>query len=363
MILFFSFFKPAYKVGGPVKSVVELASVLQSNILIISPKKDLDGTVIQYVNTYNIQIFTYLHFSTFIFFRAVKKNKIRVIYINSVYDFENIILAIFHKLIWKSNIILSPRGQLMNGALNIKKIKKSIYLFFFGRIINFIDIIHFTDISEKNEFEKLNIQFNNKQIVIPNLIDFTLYDKQIILKLKKCKLNCVFYSRIVKKKNLLSLLKNFTNLDQTKFTLSIYGIIEDQDYWQSCKTYINNKNIFYKGEIKFKSDIKKIFSCYDLFILLTDSENFGHVLYEAILCKLPLLISDKTPLTEEVIKYDLGKIIFNLNDFDITIHEVYNNILHNPYFYQNAIINYIEDYLLTNNNKNKEKYKKLFHVN
>lgn len=362
MILIFSFYKPAYKVGGPVKSVVELVSILNDEILILSPKNDLDGTIIPYKNFPKIQIETYNIFSTYIFFKLVNKKRINKIYLNSIFDFENIILSIFYRSFYKTKIILSPRGQLMTGALSIKKFKKYIYFFFFKRIINYIDIIHFTDILEKNEFENLNIKFLNKKIIIPNLIDFNLYDNNTIVKPNKSKLNCIFYSRIVKKKNLYTLLNLFSKLEKSKYTLSIYGIIEDQNYWQSCKIFLKD-NIFYKGEIKSNIGIKSIFSNHDLFILLTDSENFGHVLYEAILCKLPLLITDKTPFTEDIIKYDLGKIIYNFSDFNLTIDLIYNIIKNNPYFYQNNIINYIEHNLLSNNNNNKEKYKNLFHGN
>jgi glycosyltransferase involved in cell wall biosynthesis len=50
----------------------------------------------------------------------------------------------------------------------------------------------------------------------------------------------------------------------------------------------------YKGSV-LNNEVIKILSDYDLFFLPTHSENFGHVIVEALLAGCPVLISDKTP--------------------------------------------------------------------
>jgi glycosyltransferase involved in cell wall biosynthesis len=50
----------------------------------------------------------------------------------------------------------------------------------------------------------------------------------------------------------------------------------------------------YKGSV-LNNEVIQIISNYDLFFLPTHSENYGHVIVEALIAGCPVLISDNTP--------------------------------------------------------------------
>ncbi len=111
------------------------------------------------------------------------------------------------------------------------------------------------------------------------------------------KLKVVFLSRITEKKNLDYALKTLKNC-KSDIRLDIYGTIEDKNYWAYCKKLINklpiNISVTYKGALSNEKVINTIAN-YDLFYFPTHSENYGHVISEALQASVPILISDTTP--------------------------------------------------------------------
>ena len=93
--------------------------------------------------------------------------------------------------------------------------------------------------------------------------------------------------------------------------LSVYGVIDDEPYWQRCKDLIKrlpgHVTVRYHGVIKHE-EVARELAGHDLFLLPTRGENFGHVIHEAMAAGLPVLISDKTPwrnLEEHGVGWDL----------------------------------------------------------
>lgn len=81
----------------------------------------------------------------------------------------------------------------------------------------------------------------------------------------------------------------------------IYGPIEQEEYWEKCKDAITelpqNIKVSYCGQLSH-DDVHKTLSQYDALLLPTLSENFGHVIVEALVVGCPAIISDQTPFTE-----------------------------------------------------------------
>ena len=80
--------------------------------------------------------------------------------------------------------------------------------------------------------------------------------------------------------------------------LDIYGPIHDIKYWKLCKKVIEKlpKHICvtYKGPIQ-GSHVPYLLNNYDFFVLLSEGENFGHAIIEALSAGCPVLISKNTP--------------------------------------------------------------------
>jgi glycosyltransferase involved in cell wall biosynthesis len=203
-------------------------------------------------------------------------------------------LSILPALICK-NVIISPRGMLINETFGSKFLFKKIYLFIYKLVVSKNVIWHATDAAEVLDIKRFfgksaNVKLITNIPVKPLAILPTRQKQTESLKL-------VYYGLIVEKKGLLTLIQNlkFSNLP---ISLDIYGSIKDQSYWKECLQEINNNQspakFNYLGHAN-PSESQSILAKYDAFVLLTKGENFGHSIYESLSVGTPVIITDKTP--------------------------------------------------------------------
>ena len=106
-----------------------------------------------------------------------------------------------------------------------------------------------------------------------------------------------FVSRITPMKNILFLFA-VCSLLSSPFVLDLYGPIRDKAYWDECLALAAelppNVAFKYKGPVS-PDQVPGIISKYDLFVLPTLGENYGHVIAESLSVGTPVLISDTTP--------------------------------------------------------------------
>lgn len=220
-----------------------------------------------------------------------------LIYINSLFDYRSLLSSI-----WYSEreipILIAPRGQLLKGAMSIGRNKKNIYWNIIRKILKYRNNVYFqaTSLEEKTILSKSI--YENKIVSMQNIPSFEMINHKSKVNSSIGKqLNIVFVSRIVPKKNLLYALRLMKKIHfSVKF--SIYGTLEDEIYWNECKREIDtlptNIDIIYGGELPH-SQVKDVFSKNDVFLFPTKSENFGHVISEALFSGCIVLISDTTP--------------------------------------------------------------------
>ena len=79
--------------------------------------------------------------------------------------------------------------------------------------------------------------------------------------------------------------------------LSVYGPKEDLSYWKECLYLIDqlpsNIKLLICDQVSHKQ-VKSILQKHDIFVLPTLVENFGHIIIEALIAGVPVIISDKT---------------------------------------------------------------------
>lgn len=104
----------------------------------------------------------------------------------------------------------------------------------------------------------------------------------------------VFISRISPKKNLLYAIALMNG--QPRASLDIYGPIEDATYWAECQSLISKYSlpVAYRGDLRW-TQVIPTFQQYHFFLFPTMSENFGHVIFEALAAGCPPLLSNQTP--------------------------------------------------------------------
>ncbi len=218
------------------------------------------------------------------------------LYINSLFDamWTIPLLCIAKKR--NIRVLLAPRGQLCKNAF-IGKYKKMPYIWYL-KLFKLIKNIHFQSTSdEETETIKKYLGGEDDRIYfltnLPSLPQKTIKHKEKV----EGEGRFVFYSRIVPKKNLISAIRFFNGIIG-KAELDIYGPMEDKTYWEECEKEISkladNVSVNYKGVIKH-DDVFDVLSGYDAFIFPTWSENFGHVISEALFSGCPAIISDQTP--------------------------------------------------------------------
>jgi glycosyltransferase involved in cell wall biosynthesis len=200
---------------------------------------------------------------------------------------------LLNKIIYRKKIIVAPRGELQNNALNIKRTKKLLYLFIY-KLLGFYKNIYFhsTDTIETISIQSLFYISNITQL--QNAVK--IYNFQPLSKKEK-ELRIIFISRISRKKNLhfaLEILKNV----KCNVLFDIYGPKEDEIYWSECFSMIkminNNVTIRYRGTLQQHEVIEKMRG-YHTFLFPTLSENFGHIIVEAMQAGLIPIISNQTP--------------------------------------------------------------------
>lgn len=316
ILLFTDHYLPGYRAGGPVRTIANMVENLGDDFkfLIITRDRDLnEGNPYQdcKINQWNSVG------KASVFYLSPDQQRLRniaslmretaydVLYLNSFFSPRFTILPLFIRRFNFSldkHTILAPRGEFGEGALRIKSIRKSVYIWA-AKSLHIFDNLTW---QASSPYEALDITrvigCSEKKIhVAPDLLpqlsgkDYHSFDQDSSR--IKGGLRVIFLSRISPIKNLEYLLDVMQNVT-LPLSLNIYGPIEDQACWHKCQQLMtslgNNVNVTYCGSSKPES-VTSIFSAHDVFAFPTQGENFGHVIYEALSAGTSVIVSDKTP--------------------------------------------------------------------
>jgi glycosyltransferase involved in cell wall biosynthesis len=179
--------------------------------------------------------------------------------------------------------------------------------------------------TDKIEYDRIKIMFGAEDNIsilpnVPKVSDATPLTKN------KDELKLIFISRIRDNKNLLLALKALSSCNGNMI-FDIYGPIEDQEYWEKCQTTMEqlpkNIQIAYKGVVS-PTEISKVMRQYHALLLPTKTENFGHVIVEAMQSGVVPIIGDQTPwvnLEEHHAGWDLD--LKDIESFTNVINTLY----------------------------------------
>ena len=311
ILCFIEYYLPGYKSGGPVKTISSFVNYFGDkydiNIVCLDrdyldkkpyPKKNFNKwhkvkkAKVFYISKKNLNSFT--------IFQILNKQSYDLLYLNGLYSYKfNILPLILRKLnLINNNIpcIVAPRGMLSPSAINIKFTKKKLFLIFVNLLGLYKNIsLQASSLEEKkNILKSLNIP-NNNIFIAPNLTNVKPVNEKVIKLKKNGTLELVFLSRISPMKNLDFLLQSLSKVT-IKVNLTIFGNSEDDNYLKKCfklKDQLpDNINVFFKGHVK-NEIVHKVLNSFDLFVLPTRGENFGHVILESLSAGLPVLVSNK----------------------------------------------------------------------
>lgn len=337
VLIFAPFFTPSIKGGGPIISTKNIIENLSEKIefYVLTSDRDL-GDIVPFENIER-NVWTSVGNANVMYMnpKTITINRLKKImtaipfdfyYLNSFFNFRFSILPILAKKIHneiKGKIVLAPRGEFSPGALNLKATKKNAYIALYKKMNLQKNVIwHATAESEDNDIQtvfggKMNIRVANN--LTANYKDLK-FEKKIEKNVGSVKL--IFISRIHPKKNLHAALE-FLREVKGNVKLSIFGPIEDQEYWNKCKKIIEELpaevSVEYEG-ILTHNQIIPAFAQNHFFLFPTLGENFGHVISEALIGGCPVIISDQTPwrkLEELQVGWDIS-----LDEKDKFIHVI-----------------------------------------
>jgi glycosyltransferase involved in cell wall biosynthesis len=199
--------------------------------------------------------------------------------------------------------LLAPKGELSEGALFIKKLKKRLYL----KVGLPMGLYRGLAWQASGPLESEEIaRLLGSSVEDPQSPIFVAEDPVMAAgqaaggegpRKEAGLLRAVFLSRISRKKNLDGALAVLAKV-KARVQLDVYGPLEDPAYWEECRRLAGalpeNIGFTYRGPIA-PDQIHRVLSGYDAFFLPTLGENFGHVIIEALLAGSPVVISDTTP--------------------------------------------------------------------
>lgn len=309
--IFLGGYLPAKKYGGPVTSIANLVENLgkEVDIRIISNNHDLDerkvldGILPGWNQIGNAKVL-YIYDNEFTkkrFREILVECKPDVIYLSSIFYYQMNIPAIRAAKSFGIPIIMAPRGELCADALNLSKKKKQIYLAILKISGLLKGVFYHTTSQEEYEATKGLLHVEEEKIwLFPNMPCKPYRSKGINKQADAVKF--VFISRIQEKKNLLYAIEQIEKLEGD-IVFDIYGPIEQQEYWKKCKYMIKkakpNVKIEYKGALE-PGTSRKVFSEYHCFVFPTLSENYGHVIAEAIASGCLLILSRGTTPWDDI---------------------------------------------------------------
>jgi len=295
-------FTPAYKAGGPVQSVLNMVSDSIEGVFfdIATADKDIDGSLLKIVSSDNWIKF---NSQTNVFYSSEKDSRRKlkrlftflqndICFIIGIYSFSfTIFPLLFNK---SSRKILSVRGMLHPPALQQKSLKKKIYLSLLKPILKLKNVeFHATDEDERNHI--LSLMGNKAKIwVAPNFP--RMIEKSISPK-NQTQLKLLTVALIGPMKNHLEVLKALSEI-KVDIEYDICGSIYWPEYWAEClqliKALPSNIKVNYHGAITPENLIPYYHNT-NIFICPSQSENFGHAIFEAFSAGKPVITSFNTP--------------------------------------------------------------------
>ncbi|WP_351189648.1 glycosyltransferase [Shewanella sp. TB4-MNA-CIBAN-0142] len=321
-------FYPAFKSGGPVRSVTNLVKLLKDDIVFYVFTADRDmGSNVPFdninVNSWNNKFANsnvFYKSPCYSLFRNFKKifinNDFDIIYLNSFFDFNfSIVFSVLisFRMFNEKEILLAPRGELTQGAMSLKPLKKKLFLTLFKVFRLHKNItFHFTSKEELEEsiFFLGDVKYNLAPNMHGDLPVYKIKEKQVD------SLNIIFLSRISPKKNLLTIIESLKNIKFGNVNFTIAGVVDDHVYWDKCCSLLrllpSNIKVNILGPID-RHQVTIELSKSHLFFLPTLNENYGHAIVEAMMYSNIVMLSDKTPWSEVS---SFGGFIGGVNDID-----------------------------------------------
>ena len=305
VLILYDYFDPAYKAGGPIRSLVNLVNLIEEklDLYILTSNQDHDGSMldvepdtwINYGKSARVQYLSKEKRGFSSIKKVITKLKPDLVYLNGIYSIPFVVYPLWIMRNWKdTRIAIAPRGMLQIEALSIKPLKKKIFLKGLKHFCLSKDITwQVTTAQEKHEISGF-IPDSSKINLIGNVPNFGREVKFSTAHKKKVFGTVALISPM---KNIHLILKALAHIPN-ELDYELYGPIKDQPYWNECLELIQKLpkhiHVNHLGAIT-PDKVAGVIAGFDFYIQPSKSENFGHSIFEAFNQGIPVIISDQTP--------------------------------------------------------------------
>lgn len=326
ILVFVDWYLPGYKAGGPIRSVAALVKGLREHCTFSIVTSDTDATESAPYPGVRSDIWATLPDGTRVYYCSkaganrtalaalIAGEDFDIAYFNSVFSVAFTLrpLHLVRRLKPAARLVLAPRGMLGAGALQIKSLKKKLFLSA-ARWAGWFRNIRW-HVSSEQEAGEVRAIFGPtcetcvaSNISLPELPGWQPRSK---VPGEVC---FYFLSRISPKKNLHTALRLLAKTDPTsRVRFDIFGPIDDDAYGAQCLAALQHLPphvaAIYHGPLPPDTIGARLANSHFLF-LPTLHENFGHVVLEAFAASCPVILSDQTPwrnLTAQKLGWDLS---------------------------------------------------------
>lgn len=297
-------FYPSRKRGGPTVSVTNLAKLLaqhhQVSVITIGHdkgEKEFYSSVKPGKNRlFDCDVYYLQEDTCKAYYQTLNEISPDVIYVSSLFSWQYALAA----MAWRmknpqTRVIIAPRGELMPAAFARGGAKKKVYLWLCKSFLQLRECIFHS--TAKEETKAIQAIFPKSRVFeASNISAFEKLQTPAAVK-QPGELKMLTVGRIHPIKNIDLAIEALRPL-RGEVTLDIYGAPEDVAYYQKCLELASglpeNIRVKFCGNVGHE-ELKTIYPKYHCFISLTQTENFGHAIVEAIYSGNPVFISDRTP--------------------------------------------------------------------
>jgi glycosyltransferase involved in cell wall biosynthesis len=218
--------------------------------------------------------------------------------LNSFFDREFTLPALIARRMGRipaKPALLSPRGEFSGGALSIKSGRKAL----FHRLASLSNLLDGVRIHATSAQEAADARVAFPETPVSLLENFRpLFALPThIPTATGTPLRIAFLGRISPVKRLDFAIRALKAASRPAI-FDVYGPVGDASYWALCQNEIASlpatARVHYCGEIA-NADVASRMAEYDVMLLPSLSENFGHAIFEALAAGTPVIIGDQTP--------------------------------------------------------------------
>lgn len=313
MLTFLSYYLPGFKAGGPPRSVKNLARALDKDLHFSIATRDRDlGDAGPYpdiardawLNTEHGHV-NYCSPTTQSLLsaaRLMRDTPHDVLFLNSMFDVSFTMYPLLARRFGLAPVrplVIAPRGEFAPGALALKPALKAAYIASAKALGLFDGVLWMASSEHERQDIERAVRVAPGRIVIASDLASAPSSEQSDPPGRRQgdPLRIVFLARISPMKNLdyaIDLLRDI----EVPVAFDVYGPCTDPAYLEACRGRATDLPqhvcVTFGGELE-PEQVHATLSCYDLILLPTRGESFGHVIFEAMQAGTPVLISNRTP--------------------------------------------------------------------